>query len=278
MLLELFRTQVMIDLGKKNLLGVNINAIDYEAAVGQFVDSAKQSKRLTVTALAVHGVMTGALDSEHRHRLNSLDLVVPDGMPVKWCVNLLHKAGLQDRVYGPNLMLKVCEAAAQEGLPLYFFGTQSETLEKLIENLKAKFPNILIAGCEPSQFRKLNEAENAEMVQRIRASGAKITFVGLGCPRQEIWAYELGDQLNMPVFAVGAAFPFHAGTLPQAPAWMQNNGLEWLFRLMSEPRRLWKRYLYLNPAYLTLVGLQFLKLRTVDPTSTKEPTESHRYG
>ncbi len=268
----------MIDLGKKNLLGVNINAIDYEAAVGQFVDSAKQSRRLTVTALAVHGVMTGALDSEHRHRLNSLDLVVPDGMPVKWCVNLLHKAGLEDRVYGPNLMLKVCEAAANEGLPLYFFGTQSETLEKLIGNLKAKFPNILIAGCEPSQFRKLNEAENAEMVQRIKASGAKITFVGLGCPRQEIWAYELGDQLNMPVFAVGAAFPFHAGTLPQAPAWMQNNGLEWLFRLMSEPRRLWRRYLYLNPAYLTLVGLQFLKLRTVDPTSTKEPTEKHRFG
>lgn len=268
----------MIDLGKKNLLGVNINAIDYDAAVGHFVDAAKQSKRLTVTALAVHGVMTGALDSEHRHRLNSLDLVVPDGMPVKWCVNLLHKAGLKDRVYGPNLMLKVCEAAAEEGLPLYFFGTQSETLSKLIENLKAKFPNIVIAGCEPSQFRKLSEEENEAMVQRIKSSGAKITFVGLGCPRQEIWAYELGDQLNMPIFAVGAAFPFHAGTLPQAPAWMQNNGLEWLFRLISEPRRLWKRYLYLNPAYLTLVGMQLLKLRTADPMSTKEPTEKHRYG
>jgi len=268
----------MIDFGKRNLLGVNINAIDYEAAVGYFVDAAKQSKRLTVTALAVHGVMTGALDSEHRHRLNRFDLVVPDGMPVKWCVNLLHKTGLKDRVYGPNLMLKVCEAAAQEGLPLYFFGTQSETLEKLIENLKAKFPELLIAGCQPSQFRKLNEEENVAMVQRIKSSGAKITFVGLGCPRQEIWAYELGDQLNMPVFAVGAAFPFHAGMLPQAPAWMQNNGLEWLFRLLSEPRRLWKRYLYLNPAYLTLVGLQWLKLRNVDPMSTKEPTQKHRYG
>jgi len=268
----------MIDFGKRNLLGVNINAIDYEAAVGYFVDAAKQSKRLTVTALAVHGVMTGALDSEHRHRLNRFDLVVPDGMPVKWCVNLLHKTGLKDRVYGPNLMLKVCEAAAQEGLPLYFFGTQSETLEKLIENLKAKFPELLIAGCQPSQFRKLNEEENVAMVQRIKSSGAKITFVGLGCPRQEIWAYELGDQLNMPVFAVGAAFPFHAGMLPQAPAWMQNNGLEWLFRLLSEPRRLWKRYLYLNPAYLTLVGLQWLKLRNVDPMLTKEPTQKHRYG
>ncbi len=268
----------MIDLGKKNLLGVNIDAVDYEAAVERFVVSAKKSERLTVTALAVHGVMTGALDSEHRHRLNSLDLVVPDGMPVKWCVNLLHKTRLPDRVYGPNLMLKVCEAAAMEGLPLYFFGTQRETLEKLIGNLKGMFPAIKIAGCEPSKFRTLDETESIELVQRIKASGARITFVGLGCPRQEIWAYELGDELSMPVFAVGAAFPFHAGTLPQAPLWMQNNGLEWLFRFISEPRRLWKRYVYLNPAYLGLVGLQLLKIRTADPTSTKPPTQQQRFG
>lgn len=268
----------MIDLGKKNLLGVNIDAVDYDAAVQRFIAAAKQSKRLTATALAVHGVMTGVLDQEHRHRLNSLDLVVPDGMPVKWCINLLHKAALSDRVYGPNLMLKVCEAAAKEGLPLYFFGTQRETLDKLIDNLKSKFPGILIAGSEPSQFRKLNEQESITLVQRISESGAKITFVGLGCPRQEIWAYELGNELSMPIFAVGAAFPFHAGTLQQAPLWMQSNGLEWLFRLVSEPRRLWKRYVYLNPAYLFLVALQFLKLRTPDPNKTTKPTQLERYG
>ena len=268
----------MIDFGKKNLLGVHIDAVDYKAAVNRFVEAGKQSKRLTVTALAVHGVMTGALDDEHRHRLNSLDMVVPDGMPVRWGLNLLHRTRLPDRVYGPNLMLKVCEAAAQHGLPLYFFGTQRETLDKLIANLRAKFPEIMIAGSEPSQFRKLSEDESSALVERIRASGAKITFVGLGCPRQEIWAYELGDELRMPVFAVGAAFPFHAGTLPQAPTWMQNNGLEWLFRLISEPRRLWKRYVFLNPAYLVLVGLQLLKLRTVDPKSTKVPNKKERFG
>ena len=268
----------MIDLGKKNVLGVQIDAVDYEAAVGRFIEAAQQSKRLTATALAVHGVMTGALDSEHRHRLNRLDLVVPDGMPVRWGLNLLHGVGLPDRVYGPKLMLKVCEAAEKSGLPLYFFGTQRETLDKLIENLRAKFPAIIIAGTEPSQFRKISEEETMALVQRIRSSGAKITFVGLGCPRQEIWAYELGDELSMPVFAVGAAFPFHAGTLSQAPVWMQNSGLEWLFRFVSEPRRLWKRYVYLNPAYLTLVGLQLLKLRTVDPTATKEPKQRERFG
>jgi len=268
----------MIDLGKKNLLGVHIDAVDYDAAVNRFIEAAKASERLTVTALAVHGVMTGALDEVHRHRLNSLDMVVPDGMPVRWAVNLLHGTGLPDRVYGPNLMLKVCEAAAAHSIPLYFFGTQRETLDKLIENLKAKFPNIAIAGSEPSQFRKLNDDEYEALSQRIKSSGAKITFVGLGCPRQEIWAYELGDELRMPVFAVGAAFPFHAGTLPQAPLWMQNYGLEWLFRFLSEPRRLWKRYAYLNPAYLILVSLQLLKLRTVDPSKTKAPTQEERFG
>ena len=268
----------MIDLGKKNLLGVQIDAVDYEAAVGRFVEAAKLSKRLTVTALAVHGVMTGALDSQHRHRLNSLDLVVPDGMPVRWGVNLLHGAGLPDRVYGPKLMLKVCEAAEKHGLPLYFFGTQRDTLDKLIENLRVKFPEIKIAGSEPSQFRKISEQESIALAERIRSSGAKITFVGLGCPRQEVWAYELGDELCMPVFAVGAAFPFHAGTLRQAPLWMQNYGLEWLFRFISEPRRLWKRYVYLNPAFVTLVGLQLLKLRTVYPNETKAPSQKERFG
>ena len=268
----------MINLGKKNLLGVHIDAVDYEAAVTRFIEAGKESKRLTVTALAVHGVMTGALDHEHRHRLNSLDMVVPDGMPVRWGVNLLHGTALPDRVYGPNLMLKICEAAAKHSLPLYFFGTQRETLDKLIDNLRGKFPEIIIAGSEPSQFRKLSEDESNALVERIRSSGAKITFVGLGCPRQEIWAYELGDELSMPVFAVGAAFPFHAGTLPQAPMWMQNNGLEWLFRFASEPRRLWKRYLYLNPAYLTLVGLQLLRLRTIDPNATKKPNHQERFG
>ncbi len=268
----------MIDFGKKNLLGVHINAIDYEAAVERFIKSAKESNRLTVTALAVHGVMTGALDKVHRHRLNGLDMVVPDGMPVRWGVNLLHGTGLPDRVYGPTLMLKVCEAAAKHGLPIYFFGTKNETLSKLVANLHAKFPDLLIAGFEPSQFRKLTTDESVALVQRIQRSGAKITLVGLGCPRQEVWAYELGPKLSMPVFAVGAAFPFHAGTLPQAPLWMQKSGLEWLFRLASEPRRLWKRYVLLNPVYLTLLVLQFLKLWTVDPAKTQEPLLEERFG
>ena len=268
----------MIDLGKKNLIGVQIDAVDYQGAVQRIMAAAGESRRCTATALAVHGVMTGALDAEHRHRLNQLDLVVPDGMPVRWGLNLLHRSSLPDRCYGPTLMLKVCEAAAEQNTPIYLFGTNDQTLKLLQENLLRKFPNLQIAGSEPSQFRRLSDIESQAMVERIRRSGAKILFVGIGCPRQEIWAYEFGDMLQMPIFAVGAAFDFHAGTLAQAPAWMQDYGLEWLFRLVNEPKRLWRRYLYLNPAYLTLLALQYFKLRRVPAEKTIAPTQRMLYG
>lgn len=268
----------MIDLGKKNLLGVLIDAVDYDAAVERFVAAAKAEKRYTTTALAVHGVMTGALNAEHRYRLNHLDMIVPDGMPVRWGLNMLYRCALPDRVYGPNLMLKICERAAAEGLPVFFFGTKQETLDQLQLNLQKKFPQLQVAGAEPSQFKQLSEEDARDLAQRIKSSGAKMVFAGLGCPRQEIWAYEMGNELSMPVFAVGAAFPFHAGTLPQAPSWMQKSGLEWLFRFGSEPRRLWKRYVLLNPAYLFLLGLQWVGLKRINPDSASAPTTRMLYG
>jgi exopolysaccharide biosynthesis WecB/TagA/CpsF family protein len=252
----------MIDHGKKNLLGIEIDAVDYEAATERFLTAASKSVRYNTTALAVHGVMTGVQDVVHRYRLNQFEMIVPDGMPVRWGLNLLYGTQLPDRVYGPNLMLKICEGAARRGLPIFLFGTDQKTLDLLQVRLKEKFPEILIAGAEPSKFRKLTDVESDDLARRIRESGAKLAFVGLGCPRQEVWAYEMGDRINMPVFAVGAAFPFHAGTLPQAPRWMQNGGLEWLYRLWSEPKRLWRRYVYLNPAYVFLLGLQCARLKS----------------
>ncbi len=268
----------MIDLGKKNLLGVNISAIDYEAAVRRIVSDAQNGRRCTVTALAVHGVMTGVLDNVQRHRLNALDLVVPDGQPVRWGLNLLHRTSLAERVYGPTLMLKVCEAAAKEQLPIYLFGASQETLESLRSNLVEKFPKLVVIGMSPSRFRKLTPEENQELIEQIKNSGAKICFAGIGCPRQEVWAYEMGDQLQMPILAVGAAFAFHAGKLSQAPSWMQDRGLEWLYRLVSEPTRLWRRYLFLNPAYLFLLALQKLKLKKFNPNSATPPNHSVMYG
>lgn len=268
----------MIDRGKKNVLGVTIDAVDYEAAVGKIIAAARARQPLAVSALAVHGVMTGVLDPEHGYRLNHLDLVVPDGQPVRWALNLLHGTALTDRVYGPTLTLKVCEAAAREGLPLYLYGSRPEVLESLTKNLTRRFPALQIAGSQPSRFRQVSAAEKEEIAREIRESGAAIVLVGLGCPRQETWAYEYRELLGMPILAVGAAFDFHAGTLPQAPAWLQRWGLEWLFRLVQEPGRLWKRYAYLNPLFLGMLALQLLRLRAFSPAKAIPPREEMRYG
>ncbi|MDX1992181.1 MAG: WecB/TagA/CpsF family glycosyltransferase [bacterium] len=268
----------MIDKGKNNVLGVNINAVDYEAAVAKIVEAAKAKRGMAITALAVHGVMTGVMDETHRYRLNTFDLIVPDGQPVRWALNSLYKAKLPDRVYGPTLTLKVCEAAAKEGLPIYLYGSRQVVIDKFKENLEKKFPGLNIVGAQPSRFRQTTAEEKEQIAREIRDSGAAITFVGLGCPRQEVWAYEYRELLNMPILAVGAAFDFHAGTLAQAPKQMQNVGLEWLFRLIKEPRRLWRRYVILNPQYVTLLLMQATGLKRFDPADVKPPTAEMRYG
>ncbi len=268
----------MIDRGKVNLLGVQIAAVDYDAAVSKIVEAAHQRQPLGVSALAVHGVMTGVTDREHCFRLNQLEMVVPDGQPVRWAINALHGTQLPDRVYGPNLMLKVCEAAAQERLPIFLFGSNENTLRQLESNLKAQFPTIEIVGKRPSRFRRMTTEESEQLISEIRASGARITMVGIGCPRQEVWAFEFKNELAMPVLAVGAAFAFHSGELAQAPAWMQDRGLEWLYRLTREPSRLWKRYLFLNPAYLSLFALQATRLLTLKPSRGVEPRDPMLFG
>lgn len=249
----------MIDLGKRSVVGVDIDAVDYEAAAARIVASAESGTGYAVTALAVHGLMAGVDDDEQRYRLNRFDLVTPDGQPVRWAMNLVHRTGLRDRVYGPHLTLLVCEAAAERGLPVYFYGSRPEVLERLAANLVARFPRLEVAGCEPSRFRTITAEESDGVVERIRASGAKITFVGLGCPRQEVFAYEYRERLEMPVLAVGAAFDYHSGTLAEPPAFLQRVGLQWLYRLAQEPSRLWRRYLVYNPRFVGLVALQALR-------------------
>lgn len=268
----------MIDRGKYNILGIKIDAVDYDAAIDRIENAARERKPLATSALAVHGVMTGVLDSAHRYRLNHFGLVVPDGQPVRWALNLMHGAKLPDRVYGPNLMLKTCERAAQTGIPIFLFGGTQELLDALRSNLLARYPQLKIAGMRASKFRRLSNDERDEAVQEIRNSGAAITFVGLGCPRQEVWAFEFCEALSMPVIAVGAAFNFHAGQLSQAPRLLQNWGLEWFYRLLREPRRLWRRYVLLNPLYVSLLMLQFSGIRKFDPNDAAPPTEQLLYG
>lgn len=268
----------MINQGKHSVLGINISAVDYDSAVNQIVTAAKNQQACSVSALAVHGVMTGFLDRVHARRLNGLDLVVPDGQPVRWALSWLHGKKLPDRVYGPNLTLKVAEALSKEGLSIYLYGSKKETLEKFADNLAQMYPGLRVAGLEASKFRRLSEAERLEVVQRIKDSGASAVFLGLGCPRQETWAYEYRNLLNIPILAVGAAFDFHAGTLPQAPKWMQDAGLEWLFRLTQEPKRLWQRYVILNPLYVWHIVQQYLGLRKFAPKMPDGQEKIESYG
>jgi N-acetylglucosaminyldiphosphoundecaprenol N-acetyl-beta-D-mannosaminyltransferase len=158
---------------------------------------------------------------------------------------------LRDRVYGPELMLRLCRRAAEEGVSVYLYGgVNDELLDKLRWNLTAKFPKLQIAGAESPPFRPLSEEEDERVVRRINESGAGLVFIGLGCPKQDHFAFEHREKLNGVQICVGAAFDFHAGVKKIAPAWMQRRGLEWLYRLLSEPRRLFRRYLVTNSIFV----------------------------
>jgi exopolysaccharide biosynthesis WecB/TagA/CpsF family protein len=264
--------------GKRDILGVMVDVVDYEAAIDQIVGAAKAGRGFAATALAVHGVMTGALDPEQRFRLNEFDLVVPDGQPVRWALNLLHSTRLKERVYGPSLMLAVCERCATDGIPIYLYGSKESVLGKLKARLQERFPKLKIAGAQPSRFRRITPGEKAGIVSDIRGSGARMVFVGLGCPRQEVWAYEFRNALSIPVVAVGAAFDFHAGAVPQAPRRMQDAGLEWLYRLAREPRRLGRRYALLNPLYIAMVAAQRTHLVRFGARAASRPDHELNYG
>jgi exopolysaccharide biosynthesis WecB/TagA/CpsF family protein len=268
----------MINRGKRNLLGVAISAVDYEYAVAKIIDAARSGRRYAITALAVHGVITGALDRAHRYRLNTFDLVTPDGQPVRWALNFLYGTKLHDRVYGPTMTLKVCREAAVQSIPVYFYGSSRGVLEQLCARLPEVCPGLKIAGAHPSEFRHLSVEEQTIAADRIRRSGAQILFVGLGCPRQEVFTYEMSKHLSMPMLAVGAAFDYHAGLLQEPPAVLQQFGLQWLYRLGQEPGRLWRRYLYTNSQFVGLFLAQWLRLWRPELRDCDPPMAEVRFG
>jgi exopolysaccharide biosynthesis WecB/TagA/CpsF family protein len=195
-------------------------------------------------------------DAAHLSRLNAFDLVTPDGQPVRWAMNWIHGTGLPERVYGPDLTLAVCRAATERALTVWFHGSTPDTLAHLERRLPTLVPGIEIAGTSPSTFGTSTPEELDAMAATIRESGASICFVGLGCPRQEVFVFENADRLQMPCLAVGAAFDYHAGLQAEPPAWIQRAGLQWLQRLLRDPRRLWRRYLVLNPRFAWRVARQ----------------------
>ncbi len=256
---------------KRSVLGVLVDTCDYDGATGQIIAAARERRHFAMTAIAVHGIMRGVGDRALCRQLNSFDLVTPDGQPVRWALNLLHGAGLRDRVYGPDLTLQVLADASGMDLPVYLYGSSPGTLQRLKKVLKAQFPDLRIAGAEPSKFRGVRRGEAEEIAHRIAGSGARIVLIGLGCPRQERFVYAMRPLLDMPLLAVGAAFAYHAGDLPRPPGWMQRYALEWLWRLLLEPCRLWRRYLVTNPAFLAMLGAQKTRMwRAVPPPPATE--------
>ena len=243
---------------KHDVFGVQVSATTYEQAVEAILTAAEQGQPAAVSLHAAHAVVTASDDPLLREKVNRFQMVAPDGQPVRWALNWLYGARLKDRVYGPELTLRLCRAAAERGVSIYLYGSSPEVIDALSRNLVALFPGLVIAGAEAPPFRALSPEEDARMVERINASGAGLVFIGLGCPKQDHFAADHADRIQGVQVCVGAAFDFHAGNKRTAPEWMQRRGLEWLFRLWQEPRRLWKRYLVTNTQFLLKLGRQWL--------------------
>jgi N-acetylglucosaminyldiphosphoundecaprenol N-acetyl-beta-D-mannosaminyltransferase len=243
---------------RANILGVEVSAINMDIALLTIEEwiSRKESHYVCVTG--VHGVMESWRDDDLRHIHNTAGLVTPDGMPLVWLSRLMGFRQVE-RVYGPDLMLRMCERSVTRGYRQFFYGGAPGVAEKLASRLQSRFPGLQVSGFYSPPFRSLTPEEDRAVVHRINAARPHIFWIGLSTPKQERWMAEHVGRLHAPVLiGVGAAFDFHAGLKRQAPRWMQKSGLEWFFRLVTEPRRLWRRYLINNPWFLWLVLLQAL--------------------
>ena len=246
---------------KVDVFGVGVSVTDYRQACDLIIAAAKQRRSFAVSALATHGLMEAASDSELLDLVNAIDLVTPDGQPVHWAMNLLHKTGLRERVCGPDLTRLVCQSAKAHEIGVYIFGSTQKTCNRMVETLEIDFPGLRIVGVQPDRFREATLEEDEEDVRRINDSGAGIVLVGRGCPRQERWVALHRGRVQAAMLAVGAAFDYLAGNLNRAPRWMQRAGLEWLYRLMQEPRRLFRRYLVTNSLFIWRLSLSLMRNR-----------------
>ncbi len=238
---------------RHSVIGLPIAATDYAGAIDWILDKASTGKRAhAVEAANTHVAALSRHDPEFGKSISRFDLILPDGMPLVWAINADSENQLSDRVYGPTLMLKTLEATAdQPKLSHFFLGGSQETLDKLKVEFAERFPGVTISGTHSPPFGKWDEMEQERIEDKIRESGARLIWVGLGCPKQEHWIARNLDRLPPGVyFGIGAAFAFHAGEVSQAPALLQKLGLEWLYRLAMEPRRLFRRYLIYNNLFI----------------------------
>lgn len=242
------------------ILDMRVDATSYADTVNRALFWAREAESRYICVANAHMVMEGWDSPAFRRVVNAADLVTPDGMPLVW---MLRRLGIhsQQRVCGPVLMPTLCAAAERDHVPVGFYGGRPEHLNRLVDVMQMKFPRLMITFASSPPFRALTSAEDQEVVRQINASNTRILFVGLGCPKQEWWMARHVGSIQAVMVGVGAAFQINAGLAKQAPPWMQAAGMEWLYRLGTEPRRLLVRYLKHNPRFVALAGLQALLWR-----------------
>jgi N-acetylglucosaminyldiphosphoundecaprenol N-acetyl-beta-D-mannosaminyltransferase len=258
-------------LEQRRILGMRVDATSYADAVSRILRWSREGLGRYVCVATVHMVMEGYDDPNFQRIVNEADLVTPDGMPLVWALRLLGVA-TATRVYGPDLLPAVCEEAERQGVPVGFHGGSPEVLDRMIAEIHRRWPGLPIGYAWSPPFRPLTPAEDDEALARINESGARLVFVGLGCPKQERWMAEHRGRSSVVMVGVGAAFDFLSGAKQQAPRFLQRAGLEWFFRLLTEPARLWRRYLYHNPRYLGLFARQLVADRWSRSTRPKGET------
>jgi N-acetylglucosaminyldiphosphoundecaprenol N-acetyl-beta-D-mannosaminyltransferase len=233
-----------------NVLGIDVSAIDLGVAAQTIADWIEHDRREYVCVTGVHGVIESQRDPVLKEIHNAAGMVTPDGMPLVWCGMVAGARGMT-RVYGPDLMLKVCGESEATELRHFFYGAAEGVADELASNMREWFPNLDVVGTHSPPFRDLTDEEVHQTVHMINLARPDIVWVGLSTPKQERWMSQFRGMLDAPVLiGVGAAFDIHAGRVSQAPHWMQRSGLEWLFRLSVEPKRLWRRYLSVIPAFM----------------------------
>jgi N-acetylglucosaminyldiphosphoundecaprenol N-acetyl-beta-D-mannosaminyltransferase len=252
-----------------SIIGSPVTALPYEEQIQIMAEWAKERLSKVVCVANVHMITEAHWHSELELLLKYADMVTPDGMPLVWMMQLM---GIrkQDRVAGLDVLLGLCKSAERDGTGVYFVGSLPEILESIQEKLLKEFPNLIISGLEPLPFRPLTQDEDEALVEKINQSNAGVVFVSLGCPKQEFWMGAHRDRINAVMVGLGGAFPVYAGIHKRAPRWVRDIGMEWLYRLIQEPRRLWYRYGSTIPPFIFLALKQLLTQPKANSTRTKD--------
>jgi N-acetylglucosaminyldiphosphoundecaprenol N-acetyl-beta-D-mannosaminyltransferase len=256
---------------REPVLGISIAANPFAEQIDLIMHWGQKRLSRVVCVANVHMLMEARWNAGFAKVLEQADLLTPDGMPLVWALNLLRQS-THDRVAGIYILHEVCRQAAAVGLPVYFLGTDTDTLGKMRDRLEQEYPGLAIAGMEPLPFRPLTPEEDAEVVQAINRSQAGVVFVALGCPKQEIWMFQHRAKIKAAMVGIGGVFPIYAGIKKHAPLWVQTSGLEWLYRLVQEPGRLWKRYFKTIPPFI------YLSLKQVCVTRVQRRIHRMRTG